>query len=738
MINLREGIVNHRKGVVAVVLVIAAVCLVLFTQVGINYNIIDYLPQDSPSTLALDLLNEEYPGGIPNARVMVHDISIPEALALKEKFEAIEGINEVQWLDDAVSTEIPIEYIGYDTVKDYYRDGTALFTLTVDDAYSTQAIHEINELLGEENAEVSHITTGTEHTDYTQGESPVPLVGDAIETVRSAAGNIAQMAGMTVSMAFSSDTIEADLVKVLAAAVPLVLLVLILTTTSWIEPLLFLFTIGVAVVINMGTNIIFGEISFITQGIAALLQLGIAIDYAIFLLHRFNENMKNGMDAKECMVLSMKQAATSIWASGLTAALGFVSLMVMRFQIGPDIGWVMVKGILISLLCVFTLLPALTVCCSKLLAKTHHRSFIPDLHKPVQKLKKFGIPAVIIMLIVFTPCVIATENNHYIYFDVLDGPDTQVGQDKQAIKDTFGDFTVVVLMVPNGNAAYEREMLLLIEDIPVVSNVLSYSKTVGTEIPTEYPDKDTISKLISPHYTRFVITVNTPIESDEAFAAVETLRSIGEQYYPGEWALAGEIVNGYDMRQCVLEDDMLVNLVSIGGIFIVLMLIFRSLLTPVLLLFVIESAIWINCGIPYFLGQDLFYFARMIIFALQLAATVDYGILIADRYFVFRKTLPKHEAMTETMCTSSISVLTSAVILFICGIALALLSSNVLLSALGVLLTRGALLSVSTALLVLPTLLVLLDKPIQKLTLGAKFVNPPLSKKRAAKTADKA
>ena len=735
MINIREGIVNHRKGVVIAVLIIAVISLVLFTQVGINYNIIDYLPPDSPSTTALDLMNEEYPGGIPNARVMVRDISIPEALALKEKFEAIDGVNEVQWLDNIASTDIPMEYIGEDNVKDYYRDGIALFTLTIDDAYSTEAVHQINDMLGEEKVDISGMKFGVEHSGNTGDDSPVPVVGDVIEGVRSTASNVAQMAGMTISMAFSSDTIEADLVKVLAAAVPLVLIILILTTTSWIEPLLFVFTIGIAVVINMGTNIIFGEISFITQGIAALLQLAIAIDYAIFLLHRFNENMKTGMEAKECMVLSMKQAATSIWASGVTAALGFVSLMVMRFQIGPDIGWVMVKGILISLLCVFTLLPALTVCCSKLLAKTHHRSFIPDLHKPVQKLKKFGIPAVIIMLIVFVPCVIATEENHYIYSDVLDGPNTQVGQDKQAIKDTFGDFSQMALMVPNGNFAYEREMVPLIEAIPVVSSVLSYSKTVGTEIPTEYPDQETISKLISPNYTRFAITVKAPVESDEAFAAVEEIRAIGEKYYPGQWALAGEIANGYDMRQCVLEDDMLVNIVSIGGIFIVLMLIFRSLLTPVVLLFVIESAIWINCGIPYFLGQDLFYFARMIIFALQLAATVDYGILIADRYFAFRKTLPKHEAMTETMCASSISVLTSAVILFICGLALAFLSSNVLLSALGVLLTRGALLSIAAALFVLPTLLVLFDKPIQKLTLKTNFVNPPSEKKRAAKKA---
>lgn len=688
MTRFPEFIVKHRKKVIAVVLAAAAISILLYTQVGINYDVVDYLPEDSPSTGAITLLNDEYPGGVPNARVMVSGVSIPEALALKDVFLSVDGVNEVQWLDDAVSLETPVEYLDPDIVDDYYRDGTALFTLTLDDAKATAAVHEIRDLAGDD----------------------------------------AKMSGMKVSEAFATDTIEGDLVKVLAVAVPLVLLILVLTTSSWIEPLLFVFTIGVAVIINMGTNIVFGQISFVTQGIAALLQLAIAIDYAIFLLHRYGEHIREGMEEKQAMVLAMKRAATSIIASGITAAIGFVSLMVMRFGVGPDIGWVMVKGILISVICVFTLLPALTICCSKLVKKTSHRSFIPDLHKPVKKLKKFCIPALIIMLIVIVPCVIAVENNHYVYFEVLDGPDTRVGQDTQAIKDTFGDFSSLVLMVPNGDFASERELLSCIEDIPIVSGVVSYSKTVGTEIPQEYPDPETLSKLVSDDYTRYVITVNTTIESDEAFAAVETLRSLGEQYYPGKWALAGEIANAYDLRDCVKKDDIWVNLVGIGGIFLVLMLIFRSLITPAVLVFVIESSIWINCSIPYFMGDSLFYFARMIIFALQLAATVDYGILLVDRYFAFRKTLPKREAMRETMCAASVSIITSAAILLVSGFSLAFLSSNVLLSAVGILIARGALLSVIAVLFVLPALLLLFDKAIQKLTIGAKFVKDDAGK----------
>ncbi|HJJ35779.1 MAG TPA: MMPL family transporter [Methanocorpusculum sp.] len=675
-------IVKHRKAVIVIFLIIAVLCAILFTQVGINYKVVDYLPQDYSSSKSLDILKEQYPGGIPNARVMVYNVTIPEALIIKENLKTVDGVNEVLWLDNVVSTDIPLEYIGDDAVKSFYRNNTALFTLTLDEDKSTAAVHTIGQYVGDQ----------------------------------------AKMSGMEVSIAYSSETINTDLVKILAVAVPIVLLILILTTTSWIEPLLFLFVIGIAIVINMGTNIIYGEISFVTQGIAALLQLAIAIDYAIFLLHRFNECTKEGMNAEDAMVAAMKRASKSIVASAITGAVGFASLLVMQFLIGPDIGRVMIKGILISLVCVFTILPALTVCCHKLLEKTHHRSFIPDLHKLARVNIKLAIPCAIIILLLLIPCVPAVLHSHYIYADVLDGPDTQVGKNKVAIQEVFGDFSSMVLMVPNGNFSSERAVQDELKAIPVVTAVVSYSGTVGTEIPQEYVPNATREKIISPAgVTRFVLTLNTTIESDAAFASVETIRAIGEHYYPGQWALAGEIANSYDMRDCVKHDDIMVNIVSIGGIFLVLLFIFRSLITPAILLLAIESAIWVTCGMAYFMGQDLYYFARMIIFALLLAATVDYGILYADRYFEFRKRMKKKRAVEEAIAAAGVSIITSAAILFVCGLALYLLSSNVLLSALGELLTRGSILALLGVLFIIPALFLLLDKPIEKLTLKAKF-----------------
>lgn len=682
MFNYADIIINKRKIVIPAVLLIAVVCVILMGQVSVNYNIVDYLPDHAGSTTALDVLDEEYPGGVPNARVMVYNITIPEALELKQKIAAVDGVNEVLWLDDAVSLEVPIESLDADVVDDYYINGTALYTLTLDG------------------------TTGR----------------DAVKVVKAVVGEDSAMSGMTVSSAFSSDTMGADLQKILLIAFPIILIILIFTTNSWFEPLLFLFTIGVAILINMGTNIIFGEISFVTKGVAALLQLAIAIDYAIFLLHRFSEYRQGGMEIKEAMGLAMKKSALSIWSSGLTAGIGFAALIAMRLKIGPDLGFVMVKAILISLICVFTLLPALTVCCHKLIEKTQHRPLIPNLKVIAKPVRRFCVPFLIIMLIVLVPSVLAVSNNDYVYFDLFNDQRTIIGQDMTAIKDEFGDFSSLVLMVENDNPANERAVLTEIEAIPIVSSVISYSKTVGTEIPEEFVPPDTLSDLVSPNYTRYVITVNSSLEAPASFAAIESLRSVGETYYPGNWYLAGEIANAYDMKTCVKEDDIVVNLIAVGGIFLVLLFVFRSISVPVILVLVIESAIWINCSLPYFQGTETFYITRMVIFALQLGATVDYAILFASRYLENRREFKKKQALENTLSTAAISILTSAAILLACGAVLWLISSNALLSEVGLFIARGALLSVIAVLFVLPAMLLLCDKIIQKTSLKMKFV----------------
>lgn len=681
MRSLADRIIARRRLVVIIYLIAAAVCAVLSQMVSINYNLMDYLPDDAASTKAINVLTDEYHQGLPGARVMVPDVTIPQALELKKKFEAVDGVEEVTWLDDAASLKVPIETLDKSLVEKYYKDKAAMFTVTVDDEKAKAAMNQ----------------------------------------VRGIAGPEASMSGIKVNTTFASETLLADIEKILFIAVPIIFLILMLTTTSWFEPVIFMVTIGIAILINMGTNIIFGQISFITKSVAAILQLAISMDYAIFLMHRFSEYRAKGLSVHEAMRTAMKRSFSSILSSGLATTIGFASLILMRIKIGPDAGWVMAKAIMISLISVFTFLPALTVMCYKLIDKTHHRSFVPDMKGFGRFVEKVKIPALILVCIITVPCVLATDKNDFIYFNIFSDARTSLGQQAQRIDNTFGEANVLVLMVEKGDLAKEKTVVDKINNIGNVSSVISYVGTVGAEIPTRYLEDSQLSQLISEHYSRMVITLNTAMEDSQTFAAIKKMRDIGQEYYPNGYHLAGESVTTYDMKDLVQEDNFRINLIAVLGILITLALTFRSLVSPVLLVLVIESAIWINTGIPYFVNDPVYYIGYLVIGAMQLGVTVDYAILYTKRYFEGRQTLGKREALSVTNSTAAISVFTSGIILVVAGFILGLISSNALLSQLGSLIARGTLLSLFTVLFVMPALLTLLDGVIQKTSMNTHF-----------------
>jgi hypothetical protein len=336
---------------------------------------------------------------------------------------------------------------------------------------------------------------------------------------------------------------------------------------------------------------------------------------------------------------------------------------------------------------------------------------------------KLSCPALIIFALIVIPSVIAINNNDYVYFDLFSDERTQIGQDALAITDTFGGSSSLVLMVKNGNLAEEKAVLDEVEAIPNVVSVISYVGTVGSEIPQEYVPGSTLSKLESANYSRMIITVDTSLEAPESFAAIKKIREISETHYPGEWYLAGEISNAYDMKSFIEEDNLKIELVGIIAIFIVILIAFRSFSLPFILVLVIKSAIWINCGIPYFEGEQMFYISYLVISSLQLGITVDYAIMFTSRYIEFRKLLPKRQAIEKTVSAATICIMVSACILLIAGLALWIFSSNALLSEVGMLVGRGAVLSVLAVLFVLPALFMIFDKIIQKTSLNMKFVS---------------
>ncbi|MGN0747101.1 MAG: MMPL family transporter, partial [Aristaeellaceae bacterium] len=331
-------LVRHPRVVTLAFLLAAGVSLLCWPLVDVNYDMNDYLPPESASTIALDTLGEEYDGGIPNARVLVRNVTLPEALAFKEQLQQIDGVTEVTWLDDSVSVLQPLEVIDKKLLETYYQDDSALYSLVIAEDKRVQAVEDIRTLIGEGNA----------------------VTGAAASTADATTSTVTQI------------------MKIAIVAVIFVLCILLLTTTSWLEPFIVLGSLGVAIVINSGSNLIFGEISFVSNAAGPVLQLAVSLDYSVFLLHRFDECRKEFPDKREAMVQALCKSTSSILSSGLTTVIGFLALCLMQFQIGPDLGLVLAKGVAISLLTVFLFSPVLILQCSTLMDRLHHRSFMPS------------------------------------------------------------------------------------------------------------------------------------------------------------------------------------------------------------------------------------------------------------------------------------------------------------------------------------------------------------------------
>lgn len=338
MDGFTRGVTRHRRPVIAIFLICAVVCAVLFLGVEVNYDLTDYLPEDAESTVALDLMMEEFGSGVPNTRVMAVDLTLAEALELKEEIARVPGVTDVMWLDDVEDITTPVELMDEATVSQYWKDGKALYSVTIESGREVEATDSIYEIIGDSGA----------------------ISGEAAST--------ASMQKLAVS----------EVIGAAAVLVPLIIILLLLTTTSWIAPLLFLITIGVAVLINMGTNVVFGEISFVTQSVSPIMQLAVSLDYAIFLLNSFERHRREVPDPEEAMRMAIKESFSSIAASAATTVFGFLALIFMRFGIGSDLGLNLVKGVVLSYISVMVFLPALSLSCMKLMDKTRHKRIIPS------------------------------------------------------------------------------------------------------------------------------------------------------------------------------------------------------------------------------------------------------------------------------------------------------------------------------------------------------------------------
>lgn len=670
-----EHVVKYPKLILSIFTVLVIVCGICKPFVSVNYDMNEYLPEETESTVALDKMHEEYTGGIPNARIMLRDVAIAEALSYKEKIEEIDGVSEVTWLDDAQDITKPIEVMDKKMVETYYKDGNALLTVTIEDEKNLQAVEKIREVIGEDNA----------------------------------------MTGSAVSTAMATESTVSEISKITIIAVIFVFIVLCLTTTSWVEPAIVLIGLGISVIINAGSNLIVGEISFVTNAAGSILQMAVSLDYSVFLIHRFEECRQKESDPKKAMVDALCMSTSSILSSGLTTVIGFLALCLMRFEIGQDLGLALAKGVTISLITVFIFMPVFILYTYKWLDKTHHRSFMPSFKGFGKMVCHIMMPMLVLFVIAIMPSYLASNANDFYYGSShIFGPNTKLGKDTEKIEEVFGKSDTYVLLVPKDNLSKQQEISDSLWKLPEVTSIVSYVDTVGASIPEQYLDDDTLSLLNSKNYTRMVISVDTDYEGKETFKLVEDIRRIASKTYKDDWYLAGEGVSTKDLKDTVTADMVTVNLIAIGAVFIVLAITMKSAILPIILVLGIETAIWINLAIPYYTGQSIFYIAYLIISSIQLGATVDYAILFTGRYKEMRESCDKKTAVVQTLSAVTTSILTSGSVLTVVGFLLGYISTHGLLSQLGFFLGKGTVCSLIIVLFVLPALLYVFDRFIIK------------------------
>lgn len=675
-----DKIIRHKKAVVAVFVVVLAVMGVCAFQVGINYNMMDYLPEDANSTVAIDLMGENFDESMANCNVMIPGLSLMEAVEMKEKLQKVEGVEDVQWLDDVTDITQLVEMQDKDTIEMYYKDGNALFSVTVADGEEKTGVQGIYDLVGEDAA----------------------VTGNAVEQASS------QILAVSQAM------------KAIMIIAPLIILVLLLSTTSWVEPFVYLTTIGVAVIINWGAQIFWGEMSYVTMAVSPILQLAVSLDYAVFLCNSFEEHRKEGVGVETAMKRAVKASFKAIAASAATTLFGFVALIFMDFKIGTDMGISLVRGVILSFISVMVFLPALMLFVYKLVDKTRHRRFMPDFHNCGRLLTKIAVPVLVLVVVLFLPCYLGQKNNSFIYGSGEPSKESRLGQDEEKIREVFEEYTVAALMVPAGDSTSETLLCDELEKMEHVKSIISYAKMVGNKIPSGYLSESITKQFYSDRYARIVVYTDTEAEGEVAFQTVKEIKDTAGKYYD-EVYMCGQSANMYDMKECVEADNKRVDLITVIAIFLVLLIEFKSLLLPVLLIVVIKTAVFINMSIPYFMGGDMCYIGYLVVGTVMMGATIDYAILLTEHYMLYRKEMPKKKAMKKTLGGVVKSALVSAMILAVAGFALGATSSEEIVRVLGMLLGRGAIIAFVLSITLLPAILLLTDRLIPIFTRKADF-----------------
>ena len=674
--DLPDFIIRKSRAIEKVFIVMVLISAVMAPFVEVNYDLTEYLPDSVESRQGLNIMEDTfgYPG---TARVMIKDVTLYEAKAYKDRLEKVDGVDRILWLDTGTNVFSGEGFIDYTSIDQYYKDDCAVMDVIFEEGDTSKktsaAIDDMKEITGEKGCYV----------------------------------------GMAVQDKSVAKNVRSEMQMILVIGVFMIFLVLCLTTNSWVEPFLYLTVMGVAVVINKGTNLFLGDISFLTNSVSAVLQLAVSMDYSIFLIHAFTRYKKAGMGQTEALRAAIDEALNSIFASSLTTIVGFIVLVFMRFSIGYDMGIVLAKGIVCSLLTVVLFMPAMIIRLAGWMERTAHRPFLPEFDRLSRGIYRVRYLVLAIVAVLVLPAYTAQGMNSYMYGNdaVGAGEGTEVYADEQEIDRIFGRSNMMMALVPSGDNVREREFSQELSDLPYTKTVMSLSQTLPEGVPESFlPESVTGLLHDESGWSRILIYVRSKGESEAAFRYADEISAIMKEYYPGESYLVGATPSTQDIKATITEDYSRVNTLSLIGVFVVVMFSFKSILIPIIAMIPIEVAIFINMAVPYIAGETMIFMGYIIVSSIQLGATVDYAILTTNNYIACRKTMEKEAAAVETLKRSIPSILTSGSILTIVGYILYHISSIAAIGDMGHLIGRGAILSMLLVCTFMPALLVLGDR----------------------------
>ncbi len=671
--------------IVALALLIPAVFGMVNTR--INYDMLNYLPEDMDTVIGQDELMEDFGKGAFSF-IIVEDMPAKDVSALKTKIEAVNHVETVLWYDSIADISIPMEILP-DSLYEVFNAGNATMMAVFFD-------------------------TSTSSDDTM----------DAIREIRSIAGKQCFVSGMSALVTDLKDLCEQEEPIYVAIAVVLATVAMMLFMDNWLIPFVFLASIGIAIVINLGTNYFMGEISYITKALSAVLQLAVTMDYSIFLWHSYNEQRASYPDRLEAMGRAIHETLTSVVGSSITTIAGFIALCFMSFTLGRDLGIVMAKGVLLGVLSCVTVLPAMILVLDKPLQKTMHRSIIPQMGK----LSKGIVKIFPVFLVLFVALVIPfyygyDKTNDEVYYDMGECLPENIDYvtANRKLQDEFNvASTHMILVDANLPSKDVKAMAKEMEAVDGVKYVIGLDTLLGSRLPEAFLPDAVTSTLKSDRWQLLLINSEYRVASAAVNTQIDALNTILKRYDEGAM-LIGEGPCMKDMIETTDTDFKVVNTISIVAIFVIILLVEKSISLPFILVAVIELAIFINLGLPHFLGQSLPFIAPICISTIQLGATVDYAILMTTRYKTERAAgQDKRTAVTTALSTSIPSILVSALGLFAATFGVAVYSDIDIISSMCSLMARGAIISMFCVVLILPAMLMLFDKIIRATTLGFK------------------